>query len=404
MTQLRGLFTFNRQLHALRGATLFRVAANGVATPIGNIGSTAGPVDFAANLTQLGIVDGTALWVYNGTTLVESPDYIPGTRIAVVAQRLVGIQSNTQKFGYSAIGNMMAFDPLDFYSAEAVPDNLVSMVEVYGNLLMLGTEGGEIWEATSGADDFQRNTGAYVEFGGAAAHALRKIAGSCMWLSSSKEGQASVMQLQGYTAKAVSTRAIEERFEGLDLGGATAWTRVEGKRESYCLNVPGVDTTLVYDTTFQQWHEEAELVNGAYRQFRARCHAFAYGRHYVGDNDGRLYRLDEGVHNFAGDVKVRDRISPVIAEPSFSLLSFSKFEVLCERATAGTVMLRYSENNGASYKNWHTRSTGAAGKHRTRIKFDRLGQARDRVYHLRFTDDAPFNPVTVNAEVTVPPK
>lgn len=400
MSQIRGLFTFNRQLYALRGATLFRVDSAGITTAIGNIGSTAGPVDFAATLTQLGIADGTALWVYNGSTLVESPDYVPGARIAVVGQRLVGIQANSQKFAYSALADMMLFDPTNFFSAEAVPDNLVSMCEVYGELLMLGTESGEIWNSVGGVEVFARNTSAYIEHGCAAAFSLQKAAGSCLWLSSKDNGQASVMQLRGYQAKAISTRAIEERFEGLDLGNARAWVRMNGKREMYCLNVPGVDTTLVYDTTFEQWHEEAELVNGAYRQFRARCHAFAYGKHYVGDNDGRLYTTDKNVHNFAGAVKCRDRISPVIGEPGFERLFFPSFEVACERGTAGTVMLRYSNNNGASFGAWHTKSAGATGKHRQRIKFDRLGSARDRVYHVRMTDDAPFNPVTVDAEVS----
>lgn len=399
MSQIRGLFVFNRQLYALRGATLFSVDAAGNVSAIDDIGSSAGPVDFAANLTQMGIADGTALWVYNGSTLVQSPNYQPGDRIAVVGQRLVGIKANTQQFFYSALGDMMSFDSTNFFSAESVPDILTSMCEVYGELLLLGTESGEVWQSVGGTDVLSANLGAHIEHGCVSAHSLQKIAGAAMWLSTKASGQAAVVQLQGYNAAPISTRAIEERFEGRELRNARAYVKVEGKRESYCLNVPGVDTTLVYDTTWKQWHEEAELVNGEYRQSRARCHAFAYGRHYIGANDGRLYIMDKDVHTFAGDVKVRDRISPVIGEPGLRRLFFPSLEVVADRATAGTAMLRYSNDNGASYGAWHTRSTGAVGHHRQRIKFDRLGSARDRVYHLRFTSDAPWNPVTVNAEV-----
>jgi hypothetical protein len=294
---------------------------------------------------------------------------------------------------------MMSIDPLDFFSAERVPDNLVAIVPVYGELLLMGTESGEMWQSAGGDAGFQRNDGAYIEYGCAAAFSLQLAGGSCLWLARRPFGQASVMQLQGYQAKAVSTRAVEERFQGRDLSAARAYVHTKGKQEFYCLNVPGVDTTLVYDCTFKQWHEEAELVNGEYRQFRARCHAFAYGKNFVGDNDGNLYRTDQSVNTFAGDVKCRSRISPVISVPSDEDLKFPRLSLMCEKATGGTVMMRYSDDNGANYKTWHTRSAGEIGQYRTRIRFNRLGHGYDRVYEVRMTDDAPFNPISADAAV-----
>jgi hypothetical protein len=399
MAQLRGLTTFNDMLFALRGDTLYSVDSTGSPTEVGTIGSNGGPVDFAANTTQLGITDGTALWVWDGSTLQQSPDYTPGSRICVVDQRLVFNQANSQKFGYSALANMMNIDPLDFFSAERVPDNLVAIVPVYGELLMMGSESGEVWGGAGGDAGFARNDGAYIEYGCAAAHTLQLAGGSCLWLARRPYGQASVMQLNGYQAKAVSTRAIEERFKGRELGASRAYVHTDGKQEFYCLNVPGVDTTLVYDCTFKQWHEEAELVNGEFRQFRARCHAFAYGRNFFGDNDGNLYRSDASVHTFDGDVNCRERITPVISTPSQDDLFFPKFSLVCQNGTTGTVMMRYSDDNGANWSNWHTRSAGAVGEFRTRIQFRRLGHARDRVYQVRMTDDAPFNPTSADTAV-----
>lgn len=399
MAAIRGLVTFQGALYGVRGGTLLRFDSAGAETSIGSIGSTAGSLDFAQNLGQLGICDGTALWVYDGMSLVQSADYVPGDRIGVVDQRLVFIQRSTQIFGWSSPGDMKTIDPLDFFSAESVPDNLISMAVVYGELLMLGEYSGEIWTSIGGLEVFQRNKGAYIEYGCAAAYSLQLAAGSCLWLGRNERGHAAVLQLQGYQAKAVSTRAIEERFEDLDLSGARAYVRMEGKRESYYLNVPGVDTTLVYDCAFQQWHEEAELVNGAYRPFRALCSAFAYGNHYIGARDGIVYKVDPLVNDFAGDVKCRDRISPVISNPDFTLMTFPFFEVIAERATNATMMLRYSNDNGATFSNWHYCSTGATGKYRTRLLLRRLGQARDRVYQVRVTDNAPWNPIAANVGI-----
>lgn len=401
MTQLRGLQKFNGVLYALRGDKLYSIDGSGTPTQVGTIGSTAGPVDFAVNTIQLGITDGTALWVWDGTTFQQNTDYEPGDRLTVAGQRLFFSQANTQRVGYTALANMMSIDALDFFSAERVPDNLVGITDVYGQLLLLGSESGEVWEVVGGTDVVARNDGAYIEQGLAAAHSLKKVAGSCMWLSSTERGQASVMQLQGYQAKPVSTRAIEERFEGIELSGATAYTRSAGKQEFYCLNVPALDTTLVYDTTWKQWHEEAELVDGQYQKFRARCHAFVYGKHWIGAEDGNLYQMDPEANTFAGDPKCRDRVSPVISHPSIRELQFPKLGLMCEKATNGTVLMRYSDDNGATWSNWHTKSAGETGEHRKQVVFRRLGRGYDRVYQVRMTDDAAFNPISADAMVVV---
>lgn len=402
MPQIRGLTTFRGFLHAVRGNTLHRIDSAGNATTLGTINSTGGPVDFAQTAQQLGISDGSQLFVYDGTTLQESPDYVPGARIAVIDQRLFFDHRNTQVFGYANLNNMLVIDADDIYSAEKLPDNLKAVVEVYGELLMLGQNSGEVWSGVGGLEVVARNESALIEFGTDAPHSLQKAGGSCMWLGRSERGQMAVIQLKGYQAVPVSTRAIEERFEGLDVSRARAYVRLRGKRECYYLNCPRLDTTLVYDTVFKQWHEEAELVNGQYKPARATCTAFAYGRHYVGANDGNLYEVRDDAHDFAGDVKCRDRISPVVANPEFDEMRFPHFEVLCKKATTATVMLRYSDDNGHTWSNWRTESAGAVGAYHQRVRYEQLGQARDRVYQVRVTDNAPFNPVTVDVGVRRP--
>jgi hypothetical protein len=208
-----------------------------------------------------------------------------------------------------------------------------------------------------------------------------------------------VMRAQGYQPQRISTRAIEERFQGLDVSSARAYTYSDGGHQFYCLNVPNVDTTLVYDETFQQWHERAELVNGGYRQWRPTCHAFAYGYHFVGANDGLIYKLDPEAHTFAGDVKCRDRIVPVVSSPSRNRLRFPMVEAVCEKATAATILLRWSDDNGANWSSWQYASTGLVGQYARRARWHRTGSAFDRVYQIRVTDAAPFNPVQLLAEV-----
>jgi hypothetical protein len=396
VTQLRGLFTFNRVLHAVRGETLYRVDSAGAVTSVGEIDSIGGPVDMEANVSQLCITDGTALYVYDGATVSTAANWSPGARIAFIDQRIVGVQRNSQRFGWTALGNAKTVAALDFFSAEGSPDNLVSILSSQRELLLLGETTSEVWYSVGGTTVFRRADSEFLQYGCAAAHAAQMAGDTPVWLGRSKEGQAMVLAGRG---QRISTRAIEERFEALDLAQARAFAFTDGGHRFYCLNIPRVDTTLVYDMTFGQWHERAELVNGAYRQWRPRCHAFAYGRHWFGDNDGNLYRSDPAAHTIAGSVLCRDRISPVISQPGRKRLRFPGAEMVCDKGAGGQVLLRWSDDNGATWSAWRIESAGAIGKHGRRVRWNRLGSAEDRVFQIRMTDDAPWNPVSVDVEM-----
>jgi len=396
MSQVRGLFTFNGVLFAVRGQKLLSIDSTGVDTEVGLLNSAGGPVDMEQNLTQLCITDGTFLYVWDGTTLTTVANWTPGDRIAFVDQRIVGIQRGTQQFGWTALGDARSVQALDFYSAEGSPDRLVSIISSQRELLLLGQTSSEVWYSVGGTEVFQRAQSEFIQYGCVAAFSAQLCGDTPVWLGRDKDGQAKVLAGRG---NRISTRAIEERFEGLDLAQARAYSYSDGGHRFYCLNVPNVDTTLVYDMTFGQWHERAELVDGEYAQLRATCHAFAYGRHFFGANDGVIYASDSLVSNIAGDVLCRDRVSPVLSTPDRRRLRFPRVEVVSEKADEKSILLRWSDDNGATWSNWHAESNGAIGNYTHRVSWNRTGTSFDRVYQMRMTDDAPFNPVSVEVDM-----
>jgi hypothetical protein len=396
MAQVRGLFTFNGVLHAVIGDALVSVDSTGAQTSLATIGSAGGPVDMVQTLTQLVIGDGAQLYVWDGAAKTTISDYVVGDSLAFVDQRVLFPLRGSQKFQWTALGDARQIDPLDFASAEGSPDRVVAIVSNLRELLILGENTGEVWLSVGGLDAFQRSPSEFLQVGCAAARSALLVGDTPVWLGRDADGQAQVYAGRG---QRVSTRAIEERFEGIDIANARAYTYSDGGSRFYCLNVQNVDTTLCFDLTFKQWHERAELVAGAYAPWRPTCHAFAYGKHYFGAADGKIYRLDASAHDFAGDVKVRDRIAPVISRPDTTRMRFSRFDLVSERGHDGTVMLRFSDDNGATWSSWRTDSAGAVGEYRERVRFNRLGSARDRVFQVRMTDAVPFNPVAANVEV-----
>jgi hypothetical protein len=398
MPQIRGLVTYADVLYMVRDAGFFSIDSAGRVTTLGTLNSTSGPVDFSSNLTQLVINDGAFLYVYGRNTglFTTASGYSGGDRIAFLDQRVFFLTRGTQQFGWTALGDATSIQPLSFASAERSPDLLVSIAAVAGDLWLFGATSTEVWQSTGDSAVVGAQRAAGIEYGCAAAFSVANLSNSLAWLARDERGQAIVLKASGYQPQRISTRAIEERFTGLDVSQARAYAYSEGGQQFYVLSCPGVPTTLVWDDTFGQWHERAELVGGVYAPWRATTHAFAYGQHFFGADDATIYTSSKDWHRYGTDPKVRERVSPVISLDNRRSLNFASFEIVCEKATTGQVMLRFSADNGATWSDWRTESAGNVGEYARLIRFNRLGSAFDRVYQVRMADNAPFNPVAVN--------
>ena len=78
------------------------------------------------------------------------------------------------------------------------------------------------------------------------------------------------------------------------------------------------------------------------------------------------------------------------------------FVLDCTTGAAATgepqVELSFSNDGGASFGNPVLRSAGSLGNRYQRLVWRRLGRARDRVWRVRFSADAPF--AIVSGEAT----
>lgn len=391
------------------GSTLYETDSAGALTSRGTLTTSTGRVSMAYGLTQLVMVDGPNGYVFNlaANTFAKigSPAFYGSSRVAFIDGYFIFLRPDSQQFYISAIDDATALDALDFASAERSPDNLVSLLADHGELWLFGEKSVEIWSNTGNASfPFERNNGAILEVGCAAAHSAQKLDSTVIWVGNDANGNGTVWSVQGYKERRISTQAVEEAIQrSTDLSSAYAFTYQQDGHNYYCLQVPGLETTWCYDVFTGQWHERAELVDGEYTQWRANSHAYVFGKHLVGSDDGDVYELDKTAGNNAGDVKVRDRITPHNALPSLDWIDFPVFELDCQvgegkpDGSEAFVMLRYSNDGGATWSQWRTASLGAIGERHKRVIFRRLGRAKDRVWHVRCTDDVLFS--IVNARV-----
>lgn len=396
---VRGTFNNNTRAFVIVGAALIELNADGTTTNRGSLGTSSGNVGIDANTTQLVISDAVALYVLTlGTNVLTSTLFQGKARIAYINQYIVFVTRGTQQFGWTNIGDASVIDGLAFASAESSPDNLVSLIVDHRELLLLGQDSAEDWLNTQSTAIFERNPGVAIEEGIASEFCVAKLDSSVYWLTSSSRGQGKVVKLNGYVPVTISTSAIEEKLSGRDLSGATAYAYEWESSKFYCLNVPGLDTTLVYDAFTQQWHERAELVNGALARHRGTHHLFAFGKHLLGAADGKLYRLDPAVSNNAGDILPRHRAMPTSAMPTRDRIKYDVFTLECDRGAGGSVAMRQSVDGGNRWGAWRSRSTGELGKFTGTVQWKRLNGGRNIVVEVRCTDDVPFNPVQGGAK------
>ena len=290
--------------------------------------------------------------------------------------------------------------------AEQAPDDLVALLVDHEDLWLFGSRTVEMWAVTGAADfPLARRSGATMEVGCIAAHSARKLDNSIIWLGRDRNGSGMVYRAQGYVPARISTQAVEQALAAsTDLTAARAWTYQMDGLTFYCLNAPGLASTWCYEAGTGQWHERCDLVAGVLAPLRVRHAVFAFGLRLVGDGAGKLYELRRDVHTLAGDPLVRERTSPHEAAAGRVRQFFPAFYLDCTTGEAAQgidadVELSWSNDAGATWSNPVLRSIGKVGERFARLLWTRLGAARDRVWRLRFSGDAPFALIEAAADV-----
>lgn len=411
----RGLVanTAGNQLFAVTGNKLYSVSPLGARTQIGTLLTHVGHVGMKIGLNQLVVTDGAFGYVYDlqtkAFTRITSDGWLGSATVEYLDGYFTFIDPNSQTFYLSALEDATTIDALDFATANASPDKLVGQVVTNKVLVLLGEVSGEIWQDSGGADfPLERNSGSFLEVGLLSAFTAKELDNSVFWLGRDERGAGIVYKMEGFRPVRVSTMAVEEKIQeaisaGNDMSQACAYSYQQGGHSFYVLQVPGLDTTWCYDAASQQWHERAELTLGEYEQHRGKYHAYCFGKHLILDDDDEINEYDVTANTNAGDVLVRDRVSPHYASAQLNRIAFSSFQLDCTVGfgiagqAQANVMLRYSDDGGFSWKSWRTATIGAVGEKKARAKFNRCGSARDRVWQVRCSDDVPF--AIINADV-----
>lgn len=392
---IRGQRNVEGRWFVVSGSTLYEIVS-GAAVSRGALSTGVGFVGMSHNNTQLAIVDGPNLYVFTLATNAFASYASSGWRGSRTVDFIDGysifVDEDTDQFYLSKIDDSTIENPLDFSSADAQPDSVVTSRVLHRELLLFGLYTTEVWINSGGAEfPFIRYNSAQIDVGCVGPQAAIVASDSVFWIGQTRTGSGVIYRMLGHSPQRVSTRAVEQSLaKSTNLAGAAMWTYQVDGHEFIGINAPGLNTTWVYDAAVQQWHERAEWSAG-WAQFRVTSVCYVNGSQYAGDGAGNLYRIDPAVYAYGSDPLVRERTWPHMVAASMEPITFQSLELACTTGYGGRVTLELSNDGGNTFATPLVRSLGATGRWMQKVRWQMLGTANDRVFRIRCSDAVPFN-------------
>lgn len=403
-TPVRCAYPLGNSTYLVHRANVWKMANDGTMTLIGTLLTSSGRVSMADNGVQIIIVDGTygyILTVATGVLAQIVAGGFPGANtVAYHNSYFIVNKPSSGRFHVSGQYDGMAWNALDYASAESSPDNLVRVMSDQGQIVLFGEKTTEFW-GDSGAADFPyaRIGGGTVEWGLAARWSVAKFGNSLAFLRKNRLGQVQVSLLQGYDSVPISTPDMDERINRFQtVSDATAFSYMLSGHQFYQINFPSGGESWLYDGVSQAW---SRLVSRGARHLCDQQFNFLDKPYATDYATGQIYKFDAQIYSDNGDVIVRELVGRHAMSGDWSALDEfwidleSGVGLTSGQGQAPQIMLQVSKDGGHTWGNERWTDLGALGNYRSRAVWRRLGRARDWVFRLRITD--PVKPVFVGA-------
>lgn len=418
---IRGIYYSNPPLNGpsigvlvvVSGNSVYTVDQSWVATKIGQLQTSTGPVSMADNKIQMVIVDGSygyyiTLLTPTSVTQITSTGFTGSNTVTYQDGYFIFVTPNSNQFYLSDL-NAITFNAPAVTGRNGNADNVVGFISVNRYLWLVGDRTTEIWFDSGQVNNpFQYTSGTFAQVGCAATYSVAKIANSVAWLGKDETGTGIVFLAQGYTPQRISTHAVEFAIQQYStISDAIGFSYEENGHLFYFLTFPTANATWVYDVVTKMWHERAYSTLGLLGRHRANCYSFAFNTtHVVGDySTGNIYNMSSSVYSDNGNPLVRQRITPHLSK-DMNRIIYHKFQLDCEagigidgtgQGTNPQAILQWSDDGGHTWSNEHWATLCPIGQTKQRTIWRRLGVGRNRVFRLTITD--PVKVFIMGAEI-----
>jgi len=415
---VRGGVEINGRTFRVSGATFFEIKADGTFTAIGAVANDGKRASVVASAVNVFIVSGGQGYCFtlatNAFLAIDNVNTLPNPILVQYVDSFFVVLRADGKFQYSAPLDGTTWPGLNVSGVSVFAEKPVSILMDHRDVFIFGQKRSVAYYDSGNIFTFDVNPSGFIEDGIAGPFCCDRIDNGVMYLAQDERGNIQAKRLQGYTPARISNHAIETKWRSYaqvsdcvsyawGFNGHSFWQLYFPSANP----IPGTNpvqyygATWVYDVATQLWCERCFLDPGIGAEWAHRSwgHTYAFGKHLVDDwNSGNVYWMDDAFFTDDGNNIKRQRRAPhVSTEQEWIIHEFMQVDMEVGLATlkdglgnnrGPQVMLRWSDDGGKTYGNEHWADCGQIGQYLTRVKWEQLGMARDRVYELNFTDAA----------------
>lgn len=410
---IRGFNYMNGIAYVVSGPRLYSVTSAGVATDIGGSIAGTGAVSMSNNGTQVSVVNGVNGFIWSATggfQVITDANFHPASTTTFFDNYFVFPWDGTNKFFISGSLDGTSYNGADFASAEVSSDFVLSIVNQQENLLIFGEKTIESWYDAGAVNfPFQRTGSSTMERGCAAKLTPIKEDNSVFFLGD----DLMFYRMNGIQLQRVSTHAIEQAWQSYStVSDAYTFSYTFEGHKFVNIVFPTANASWVMDIATGFWHEREswDINNNSYGRWRGNCCLTAFGKVLIGDAySGQIGYLDANTFTEFGNTMRALMISPPIHKDRrrvyISLLELDVESGVGLNSGQGSdpqIMMDYSRDGGRTFINlqiWN--SLGKIGAYLQRVRWFRLGQARQWLIRIMISDPVKRVIVSANADISL---
>ena len=227
---------------------------------------------------------------------------------------------------------------------------------------------------------------------------IADVGESIAFVGNGSRGDCSVWTATEGVPVRISTNAIERELSAVNLVGSVAFSFSEYGHLFYCVSVPKIRKSFVFDFSTKQWHNRStRKEDGIDYEWWVRYAVRTEGRIFIAGSDNALAVIDASKYDdYKGNVIVKRRVSPIVSS-DFSpfilndvLLVMNNGETTdrtdATRARNPSVTLEVSKDGGNTFSTPVRGYAGTTGDYGYRTVWRNLGKVTMAVLRFTITD------------------
>ena len=333
------------------------------------------------------------------------------THLGMINNRQLAFYVKSDKASYTTIDENgiqpLAWDGLDFFSAEYRSDFIVSYLAYHAQALLFGNKTLEIWY-DAGNGTFNRRQDLIFEIGCIAPYSTTICDDVVYWLDDRRRA----VRLVGGRIEVLPGN-FDVLIQNYDVveDVIADYLYIDGKR-FYLLSFPTEQKTWVFDIDLGYWSEWTEFKTLANRERFLGSNttvATLWNKTLLGSvNDDKIYEMDIDNNDDNGVNISMVKISGNIDHGTRYTKRSKAINIVVRRGEEETdeddpkLLIRWQDNNTKQWSDYREYSLGNKGDSESIITIrGGLGMYRSRQYELRFTGDIPFSIVDMEEEFDI---